>query len=227
MSALIFGVHMLGPHPHLLGEIYTSVPLPYQLLHRYVPLFELSGMSTRFDILVKLCLAVMVAYALAERLQRSTRSARVKVAGVGLVTLAIAIEYLAIPFTTVQLEVPPFYAELARDSDVYGVVDIPLRPETLYFATVHEKPIVGGYVSRPTVPAMNYLAETPILATLMNDAALPADADLPALARRVFEDANIRYVITHGGVHQDLLENTLSFPVVDSRGGIRVYQVTD
>jgi hypothetical protein len=74
---------------------------------------------------------------------------------------------------------------------------------------------------------MNYLAETPILATLMNDAALPADADLPALARRVFEDANIRYVITHGGVHQDLLESTLSFPVVDSLGGIRVYRVTD
>jgi hypothetical protein len=227
MSALIFGVLMLGPHPHLLGEIYTSVPLPYQLLHRYVPLFELSGMPTRFDILVKLCLAVMVAYALAERLQRSTRSARVKVAGVGLVTLAIAIEYLAIPFTTVQLEVPPFYAELARDSDVYGVVDIPLRPETLYFATVHEKPIVGGYVSRPTVPAMSYLAETPIISTLVNDAPLPAASDLPMLAREVFRDANIRYVITHGGVHEDLLENTLSFPVVDSRGGIRVYQVMD
>jgi len=222
-TALVFATLALGPYPHFLGQLY-EIPLPYWVLHRFVPLFDLSGVPTRFTIMVILCLAILVGYFLADWLRNGRASTRVKSAAIAAVAIGIAAEYLAVPFRTVEsLDVPPFYRETAQDPEQYGIMDIPSRPLTLYFATIHGKPVVGGYVSRPSVSALQYLENTPIISTLMTGRPLPSAPDVGALARAVFREANIRYIVSHDGAHADLLSNVLGFPVVDTRGGIQVY----
>lgn len=62
---------------------------------------------------------------------------------VAVIGILICIEYLALPFKTTQVDVAQFYKELAKDTDKHTLIDIPLNTRTLYFATIHEKPIVG------------------------------------------------------------------------------------
>ncbi len=79
-----------------------------------------------------------------------------------MVSALVVVEYLAVPYVQTEVPVSEFYHEMARDEDVYGVIDIPSRAVTLYLATIHKKPLVGGYVSRPSQEALNFLNETPV-----------------------------------------------------------------
>ena len=211
----------LGPHLRVMGKQYQVVPLPYQLLHHYLPFFSFTGVPERFDIMLKFSLAIMSAYAVSGIYNRFVGN-RIRFGFIALTLLLVVMEYLAIPYVTTKIEVSDFYYEMATDEDVYGVIDIPSGAVTLYLATIHKKPLVGGYVSRPSERALNFLRETPVIKDLMGTGKTGAE-DIAKTAREVFSKYNIRYVITHSGAYRDFLEKELGLKIHYEDELIRVY----
>ena len=190
--------------------------------------------------MLKLCMSVLVGYGIinlneiilsAFKNQMRSRSittmrwgaTTVKIVFNGILALLIGLEYLAIPYVTTKIEVPSFYRQMAKDIEHYGVIDIPSRPVTLYMATIHQKSLVGGYVSRPSLKALSFLDQTPIISTLMRGKPAPPSKLAQTLAISVFADFNIRYIITHNDQHLQFLEDILQLPVVHRADGITVY----
>ena len=239
VAGLIFFVMALGPYPHIGGKQF-SIPLPYLLFHRYIPFISFTGVPERFDIMLKLCMSVLVGYGITNlneiilsAFRNRTRSrsiktirrgtATVKIVFNGILAVLIGLEYLAVPYVTTKIEVPSFYRQMATDPKNYGVIDIPSRPVTLYMATIHQKSLVGGYVSRPSLKALSFLDQTPIISTLMRGKPAPPSKLSQTLATSVFADFNIRYIITHNDQHLQFLEDILQLPVVRRADGITVY----
>jgi hypothetical protein len=131
-------------------------------------------------------------------------------------------EYLAVPYVQTEVTVSEFYHEMARDEDVYGVIDLPSGAVTLYLATIHKKPLVGGYVSRPSQKALNFLNETPVIKDLMA-VGKTESADIAGTAREVFSKYNIRYIITHNDAYRDFIEGQLGLEVHYEDELVRVY----
>ena len=239
VAGFIFFVMALGPYLHVGGKQF-SIPLPYLLFHRYIPFIAFTGVPERFDIMLKLCMSVLVGYGIinlneiilsAFKNQMRSRSittmrrgaTTVKIVFNGILALLIGLEYLAIPYVTTKIEVPSFYRQMAKDTEHYGVIDIPSRSVTLYMATIHQKSLVGGYVSRPSLKALSFLDQTPIISTLMRGKPAPPSKLAQTLATSVFADFNIRYIITHNDQHLQFLEDILQLPVVHRADGITVY----
>ena len=212
----------MGPYPRFMGT-QVRIPMPYLFLHDHVPLMDFTGVPERFTILAVLCLAVLCGYGIAHWLSRTalpSSTARTAIGGIGLL---IVLEYLAVPFPMVQVEVPAFYYEMGQDDATYGVIDVPRTNETIYYATIHGKPLVEGYVSRPSTSATLFLQQTPIVSSLIYHHALPRDVDVAELGRQVFARHDIRYIVSHDHVHTNFVHRYLGLPVVDEGGGITVF----
>lgn len=169
IAALAFALLSLGPTLRILGND-TGLPLPYQLLAD-LPIVRLTRQPDRFNVLVTLALAMMVAYgtrALLSPWQRSApaspaagaanpRLLRQSVAHIVctvVLALLLLIDYLPTPIETRQPPVPPFLAQLPANDDGALIeypfqVAVPYRDaERMLFQTIHEHPISGGYHSR-------------------------------------------------------------------------------
>jgi len=219
--ALFAFVMALGPYLRVMGKQYRFFPLPYQLLHRYLPFFSFTGVPERFDIMLKFSLAIMSGYAVSGIYHRLS-NIRVKHGFIVLTSVLIIMEYLAIPYVTTKVDVSQFYYEMAKDEDVYGVIDIPSGAVTLYLATIHQKPLVGGYVSRPSQKALDFLSDTPVIKDLMGYGKTESD-NLTKISRDIFSRYNIRYIITHSDAYKDFLERELNLKVHYEDKLIRVY----
>jgi hypothetical protein len=173
MLALAAGVLALGPTLRVNGQS-TGVPLPYRLLAN-LPIIRLSRQPDRFDVLVTLALAMMVAYGASALFDATSRtknqeprtSSRFSVLGSWflagrlstafltiLLAALLAVDYLPAPMITRNPAIPPFLASLPRTDDG-ALLEYPfhnLSPyrdaERMLFQTVHGRPISGGYHSR-------------------------------------------------------------------------------
>ncbi len=219
--ALFAFIMALGPYLRVMGKQYRLVPLPYHLLHRYVPIFSFTGVPERFDLMFKFSLAIIVGYAVSW-MYNKFGSVRIRYGFIVLVSVFVIMEYLAVPYVQKKVEVSEFYREMAEDEDVYGVMDIPSGAVTLYLATIHRKPLVGGYVSRPSQKALSFLKETPVIKDLMGEGKTESE-DMAGTAREIFSTHNIRYIITHDNAYKDFIEKELSLKVHYEDGLIRVY----
>lgn len=168
LAALGFGVLSLGPVLKI-GHHATGIPLPYQLLAS-LPLLRMSRQPDRFNVLVTLALAVMVAYggstltSCLVRPHKGLWSFRIahnagrRLGSIGLTALLgmlLISDYLPAPITTRQPFIPPFFARLPHDEQG-ALIEYPFhtaRPyrdaERMLFQTMHQQPISGGYHSRP------------------------------------------------------------------------------
>jgi len=233
----LFFLLSLGPYLRVLGKV-TKLPLPYLFFHNFIPFFSFTGVPGRFDIMVVFCLAILVSYAI-ERICANLSSFK-KLAFTGVVSVFIMLEYLAIPYTTTQIHVPEFYKKLREDKEEYAIIDIPSRPVTLYFQTIHRKRLIGGYVSRPSKKAIDFLSNTPVINELMLNPKAAKEAKgsgreplskqslqgKKQVAKHIFEQYNIRYVITHTDDKREFIEKTLKLPCVYDAEGIRAYATT-
>ena len=153
--AIAFGALALGPFVHV-GGLNTYVPGPWALL-RFVPVLGLTRMPSRFSVVLMLAVAVLFAAAL-EWLGRTYPHRRRLI----LVTLGILLlaELLPAPLTLHSAAVPRFYERVAAAPGDVRVLELPtgIRDGTSsignfiarsqYFQTMHEKPLIGGYLSR-------------------------------------------------------------------------------
>jgi hypothetical protein len=192
------GLFVLSLGPDLqVGGHRLNVVLPYAWVQDWSAV-RVVRQPDRFSVLLSLPLAVLAGYGAAWLLPRLKRP------WVWTVSLSalVLFEYLPWPYPTVRLSVPPFYEQLAQEPGDFAILDLPMGDRTaskpyMYYATVHQKPLVGGHVSRLPASAYDFIDSIPLLYGLhqsneMDPALGDISRQLSALA-----DANIRYLILH------------------------------
>ena len=152
---LFFGALALGPFINI-GGVNTFVIGPWALL-RYVPIISGARMPGRFAIVLMMAFAIVFALALRHIRTESRDRRGVVLAGVAAL---LAVELAPLPRQLFAAPVPELYRIIASDPRDVRVMGIPLgfadgeRGEGRYdgssqfYQTFHQKPIVGGGLSR-------------------------------------------------------------------------------
>jgi hypothetical protein len=207
LAVFIFFVGLaLGPFVNVAG-VNTYVPGPWALL-RYVPFISAARMPTRFAIAAMMAFAVLFALALAHLADRWPHRRRALLACVG---LALAFEVAPVPRRLIDTPRPSIYEAVAADARDVRVFEIPFgirdgersagnfTAASLFYQTVHEKPLVGGYLSRITDNEFRRHRTRPLLDALMRmSEGLPPgiDADRARrLGRRFARQSRVGYVV--------------------------------
>ncbi len=150
----LFAVLAMGPFISIARHL-TYLPTPWALL-RYLPIVGAARMPTRFSILVTMGVAMMLAMVVQEMRARSQRP-RLHTAIVGALLL---FELLPAPRVMHDATVPAPYRFIAEDPRPVRVLSLPFgvrdgissrgnySASSQYYQTVHEKGLVGGYLSR-------------------------------------------------------------------------------
>jgi hypothetical protein len=216
-----FGVLALGPFVHIGGQM-TYVPTPWALL-RYVPVLGAARMPSRMVALVMLGVAVLLAFALRD-LRRWVRRPGVVTT---IVTGALLFEMLPAPRTLHSAAVPSVNRIIAADPRAVRVMNLPFgmrdglsshgntTAASQFNQTVHEKPLIGGYISRlPRRDVAEYrrISVTRALLELSEGRTLPEWQRQEVIGRthEVMPRLNIGYVV----VNTDLAsEDLVSFAV--------------
>lgn len=191
-----------------------SIPMPYLLLHQ-IPGFGGFRAPARFAPVASLAFIMLGALALHRFGQRSPRLA---VALPLLATLVMVVEFLPpTSYLNLEAKASPAYALMGADPDPGAVIDIPLQFRNqngpvgdsytapadhslyMYFATIHQRPMAGGTMSRAPDGRIRSLERIPIYGQILAlqgdygpDKVRPATftvADLQALG--------IRFIVFH------------------------------
>lgn len=150
----------LGPFLRVNGQpvffevdgIRSYVPMPYAILAR-LPGVGLGRAPGRLVMTVGLGLAVLVAYGLGNLAGRLS-SFRLRLGLTGILSALIMAEYLVYwPIPTISLAVPDSLRQVFRSGGPEAVLNLPMNRHeakqlALYYQTIHEHPIVGGWVFR-------------------------------------------------------------------------------
>ena len=127
---------------------------------------------------------------------------------VAVFSVLILFDYVVVwPFPAMEARVPDFYQRMAQESRDFAVLDLPQWPtwlreasnRAMYYQTVHQHKIVGGYVWR--LPeglegGMKAFQES-VLPPVMEDM-IPRPS--PEEALQALNRYHIRYVVLHKGV---------------------------
>jgi hypothetical protein len=159
----------------------------------------------RLNILIGLSVSILAAQDLASLLEAKGPGRRSQLCPfrsiliTAIVAAVVLFEYLAIPFPTKSLRVPSFYLSLAGDEGDFALVEIPIGRQadkySMYFQTLHEKPIVGGVVSRTPPQAYGYIKENKLLhVAWQGDAQSLSSAEAAESLTQLVEDG-VRYVV--------------------------------
>jgi hypothetical protein len=169
-----FAVLALGPFIYVAG-VNTHVPGPWALL-RYVPVIDAARAPTRFAIVAALGVAVLFAGALAAIGARYPRRRNLIAAAIG---AALVFELSPVPRTLFSAEIPALYQIVAADRRPVRFMELPfgVRDGTftvgnfsaryLYYQTVHEKRVIGGYLSRISKKRVDEIRAQPTLDALI------------------------------------------------------------
>jgi hypothetical protein len=144
----------LGPFLQFAGW-NTYIPGPWALV-RYLPVVGAARMPQRLTILVMLGVSVLLAFALRALRERSSRPLLPTMIVGGL----LLVELLPAPRELYSTRVPQFYTTIAADPRQLRVLHLPFglrdglssagdsSAYAQFLQTFHEKPLVGGYLSR-------------------------------------------------------------------------------
>lgn len=171
ISALCFFIFSLGPVLRIYG--HDIFPLPSQLLY-HLPVINSFKFPSRFSIMFVLCLGIIAAYGIKSILLRlpSTKNRFILPS---IFSALILFEYAAFPYpmdpwpsSKLAHHIKSAFKSLPKGS----VLFIPFgdwgryRTATLmYFQTIFNRPMLGGYISR-TPCWTGYYENAPILGTI-------------------------------------------------------------
>jgi hypothetical protein len=151
----LFGLLALGPFIHVLG-INSYVPGPWAFL-RYVPILGLTRSPSRFSVVLMLGVAILFATALVALTRRYPGKRRVIVATIGALLL---FELLPVPRPIYSAAIPRIYEQVKAAPGDVRLLELPVgvrdgtssvgdfTARSQFYQTFHEKPLVGGYLSR-------------------------------------------------------------------------------
>ena len=210
MVGVAFFVWALGPHLMLFG-MNTAMPLPHALL-RYLPIVSNARIPGRAMVVSYLALAMLCAMAFAEW-RRSGRGSHLIL---GVVCAGILADFLAAPFPLFAPERPAIYDVLRARPETGAVCELPLglrdgfgeqgkfNDEVLFDQTIHQRPLVGGFVARLPLAISAAYAADPLLSALIH---LSSRAGASAPAQH-FPDAEVAV--------ERLRANGISFVVLNT-----------
>jgi hypothetical protein len=194
----IFVVMALGPYLHIGGDIVTvggePLPLPYLLLYYTVPFIDLTRSLSRYDLMVMLGLGILAGVGLA-MFTRTLRPARATLMA-GAATLLICFEFLPVPYPVSVIEIPQFYADIARDQQDYVIAELPMnwdRPTPLLHQTVHQKRLLTSYTSRDN--PLELAQRTPVFQHWQRLGPDIIDQPIAEIAPTIFYDFNLKYIV--------------------------------
>ena len=202
----LFALLTLGPFVHV-GGVLTYVPGPWALL-RYVPVIGAARMPQRFAIVVMIGMAMLVAHVVRDLRSRARRPWVVT----AVITVILALEIVPAPRPLYSASVPSVYEIIARDPRPVRVLNLPFglrdglnshgntNAASQYYQTVHQKPIMGGYLSRLPKEAVDVYWARPVIRTLLKLSAgevrsAEKTREVVALAHEKRQDLNIGYVV--------------------------------
>lgn len=215
---IFFGLLSLGPFIKIAG-LMTYVPTPWAVM-RYIPVVGAARMPQRFAILVMLGVAMLAAFALRDLRTRVRRPALLAAA----VAALLMLEMLPAPRELHSAAVPAVYQVIADDPRDVRVLNLPFglrdglssRGNTTaawqYFQTVHEKPIMGGYLSRLPADDVEIYERRRVTRVLLDLSAgrHVSRARLEAAVRRAREirtELNVGYVVIDHSRTSEALEH--------------------
>ena len=188
IAAIAFGIFALGPFLTI-GGFDTGLKLP-EILVRFVPFAANARMPGRAMVGVYMAIAVLIAITVSSAAGR-WRSPALQ----WLVVALVAFEYWDAPIRLTPLDRPAVYAALAA-SPPGAVCEVPFgigdglsigfgsqERRALFYATLHEHPLVGGYIGRMPADALERYSRNPVTANLLRlsgggaPLALPPNAD--------------------------------------------------
>ncbi len=193
LSLLTFFVLSLGPVLHVGGRAVFA-PLPYALLNR-LPFVNITRSVSRFDVMVMLSLAVLVAIGLRELMDWAGGGRRPLVIA-ALAGALICFEFLAVPYPMSPPDTPAFYRELAREPGDFAVLNLPMewdRPNALLYQTVHGKRLTTAYTSRDN--PLSVVERTPVLQHFRYLGPDIIAQDVGAVGLTVLSHYDVRYVV--------------------------------
>lgn len=149
MAAVSFAVLSFGSRLHWLGRA-LPVPLPYEIL-RQVPLVSSLRSPARSIVYVYLFLAILVGLALRDLSAR--QKGRMARATIGIVVALMAADFFSVCTEATPVRLPPAYQVIRADPDEFGIADVyddgyVWSARYMMYQTQHERPIIGGYLSR-------------------------------------------------------------------------------
>ncbi|MEA3375247.1 MAG: hypothetical protein U9R72_03485 [Chloroflexota bacterium] len=207
-------------------EHVSYIPMPYYVLHS-LPFYDWGRTPGRIIEMTMLALAVLAAGGAATLLGHVKSNYR-SAAALGMIVVVLIDGLFIWPWPLGDAQVPEFYSQIAAEPQNYAILDLPLweyRCERyqLYYATIHERPIVGGLVTRRSAEAEETIREVEQLVQ-------PKER---VSAAEPLAELGIRYVILHklSLEDADLQEMTghltaqLGPPRYDDRW-IRAFEVT-
>jgi len=130
LTLLTFLILSLGPVLHIGGRTALlpgggEIPLPYALLHRFVPFLNITRSVSRFDVMVMLSLALLAGFGLARLTDRWKRGLGRKVA---LLSAALIVfEFLPAPYPMSPPDTPDWYHTLAAEPGDFAVLNLPMN----------------------------------------------------------------------------------------------------
>ena len=221
LVALVGAVLALGPTLQIAGVRQWgaggwAVPLPYRLLAS-LPGLAIARVPTRYTLIATLALAVLAGLGLAALSRRigPRLSPPAGLALTAVLALAILGEQLTTPYPAVSAQPPGFARFLATAPGAGTVLMVPFsfeEPRALYWQTIHGRPMIAGYLSRPL---NDPLLTLPPFAPLVN-ARRPPDIiapDHPELPGQVLRFAEVRWIVadrTHAQPEREPLASFLA-----------------
>ena len=201
ISAGIFFLLSLGPLLHVKGllsivceGINVHIPLPYLILMR-LPIFSLLRVTSRWDLLLMLCLALLAGYGIKYILDNyGGHGVNRRNIILLLISCLVIFEFLSVPYPLSETKVPEFYEQLAADKEDYAIMEIPsYATESLYYQTIHQKKLIGGYLGRAESK------EYPPFINLLMSGLSGNNQDILAWDRgaAVLNDLHIKYIVLH------------------------------
>jgi hypothetical protein len=247
----IFLVLSLGPVLQVNGVVVrvpsaipyignAPVPLPYYVL-MHLPVFSIARVTSRWDIMVMLCVSVLSGYGLQYLVSRSHSSRRiVRKENVLCVVFAglILFEFLSVPYPVATTAVPAFYQKMGTDPQDYAVFEVVPQSisQIMYYQTIDHKQLVNGHVSRLPPESLHFIETDPVVRFLYNIQGIKSGAavNTTSLDPSELSRYNIKYVIVH---REDLTQQQISLvqalfdkaskgaPVVYEEGPMIVYAI--
>jgi hypothetical protein len=236
----LFGLLALGPFIHIAG-INSYIPGPWAFL-RYVPILGLTRSPSRFSVVLMLGVAILFATALTSLARRYPAKRRLIVSTVGVLLL---LELLPAPRPIYSAAIPRIYEHVKAAPHDVRLMELPVgardgtssvgnfTARSQFFQTFHEKPLVGGYLSRVSQRRIDAMRSNPMLDALM---LLSEGGNLPAetVARLIdlgpvwTERSKIGFVVIDRGrstpALRDFAIDALRLEHVDTDGDLDLYR---
>ena len=207
----------LGPKLHIYKKIVASW-MPFGTLEK-LPLFSSLRAPSRFSVFVFLSLAVLSGYGFLFLINKLRAKYLRIITIIGIIFL-IAFEYFPFYKNTNELKLPNAYKKIQEDKTDFAILEVPLlwstgldnkgtwSPDYLYYQTIHNKKMPGGYITRTTKETFESYKNDPLLNFVFSEQNKLLSPNREAVntlekykvlnTSKILADNKFKYIIFHG-----------------------------